>query len=372
MSTTSQGRFSDILFPKGSQTPEQQRAHFYSRVLAALSILVLMVTVIHLAMYLIYQDLNYAFYLLGDIIALLICLAAWEMQRSRTKKPAAILLLVATTLLITVAFPIDLLDRMLLLYTIPVILASILISPPSSFVFALFSTLGYTVVFLVSPRTAPYNYLAVCFLFLIAAMAWLVTSRTERTYRSLSKAYDASIEGWRRTLDERTQVPEGHADKLVDLTLKLAAAMGVPESEFEYIRRGVLLHDVGKMAIPDKILLKKGKLTEWDWEVVHMYPAYAYQWMSSIEYLRPALDIPHYHQEHWDGTGYPDGLQGEKIPLAARIFAVVYVWDALCTEKPYRKAWTEEKARQHLRDQAGHQFDPKVVEAFLKIVPEKG
>ena len=368
MSTPSQGRFSDILFPKGSKTPEQQRAGFYSRILGALSILVLMVTVIHLAMYIIYSDINYAFFLLGDIIALLICLAAWEMQRSRTSKLAAIFLLAATTLLITVAFPLGMLDRMFLLYTIPVILASILISPRSSFVFALFATIGYTIVFLITPRSAPYNYLAICFLFLIAAMAWLVTNRTERTYRSLSKAYDQSIQGWRNTLDERVQAPEGHADKLVSLTLKLAAAMGVPESEFEYIRRGVLLHDVGKMAIPDKILLKKGKLTEWDWEVVRMYPTYAYQWMSSIEYLRPALDIPHYHQEHWDGSGYPDGLKGEQIPLPARIFAVVYVWDALQTEKPYREAFTDEKARQHMRDQAGHQFDPKVVETFLKIV----
>jgi HD-GYP domain-containing protein (c-di-GMP phosphodiesterase class II) len=368
MSTPSQGRFSDILFPKGSKTPEQQRSRFYSRILGALSILVLMVTVIHLAMYFIYKDINYAFYLLGDIIALLICLAAWEMQRSRTSKHAAILLLAATTLLITVAFPLGMLDRMFLLYTIPVILASILISPRSSFVFALFATIGYTVVFLITPRDGSYNYLAICFLFLIAAMAWLVTNRTERTYRSLSKAYDQSIQGWRTTLDERVQAPEGHADQLVSLTLKLAAAMGVPEAEFEYIRRGVLLHDVGKMAIPDKILLKKGKLTEWDWEVVRMYPTYAYQWMSSIEYLRPALDIPHFHQEHWDGSGYPDGLKGEQIPLSARIFAVVYVWDALRTEKPYREAWTDEKARQHMRDQAGHQFDPKVVETFLKIV----
>ena len=368
MSTPSQGRFSDILIPKGSKTPEQQRSGFYGRILGALSILVLMVTVIHLAMYIIYSDINYAFYLLGDIIALLICLAAWEMQRSRTSKTAAILLLAATTLLITVAFPLGMLDRMFLLYTIPVILASILISPPSSFIFALFATIGYTIVYLITPRSMPFNYLAVCFLFLIAAMAWLVTNRTERTYRSLSKAYDQSIQGWRHTLDERVQAPEGHADELVSLTLKLAAAMGVPESEFEYISRGVLLHDVGKMAIPDKILLKKGQLSEWDWEVVRMYPAYAYQWMSSIEYLRPALDIPHYHQEHWDGSGYPDGLKGEQIPLSARIFAVVYVWDALHTEKPYREAWTDEKARQHMRDQAGHQFDPKVVETFLKII----
>jgi HD-GYP domain-containing protein (c-di-GMP phosphodiesterase class II) len=368
MTTPSQDKFSDILIPKGSKTPEQQRARFYGRILAALSIIVLMVTVIHLAMYVIYHDVTYAVYLIGDTIALLICLAAWEMQRSRTRKLAAILLLSATTLLITIAFPLGLLDRMFLLYTIPVILASIIISPRSSFIFALFATIGYTVIFLLSPRGLPYNYLAICFLFLIAGMAYLVTNRAEHTYRSLSKAYDASIEGWRRTLDERVQAPEGHADRLVDLTLKLAAAMGLPESESEFIRRGVLLHDVGKMAIPDKILLKKGKLTEWDWEVVHMYPTYAYQWMSSIEYLRPALDIPHYHQEHWDGTGYPDGLKGEQIPLAARIFAVVYVWDALRTQKPYREAWTDEKARQHLRDQAGHQFDPKVVEAFLKLV----
>jgi HD-GYP domain-containing protein (c-di-GMP phosphodiesterase class II) len=132
------------------------------------------------------------------------------------------------------------------------------------------------------------------------------------------------------------------------------------------MRRGALLHDIGKMGISDTILLKPGSLTDEEWETMRQHPEYAYNLLSPISYLRPALDIPYCHHEKWDGTGYPRGLKGEEIPLAARIFAVVDVWDALRSDRPYRKAWSEEKARAYIREQAGKYFDPRVVEVFLK------
>ncbi|MEW6718352.1 MAG: HD-GYP domain-containing protein, partial [Chloroflexota bacterium] len=135
-----------------------------------------------------------------------------------------------------------------------------------------------------------------------------------------------------------------------------------------HVRRGALLHDMGKLGIPDTILLKPGPLTEKEWEIMHQHPVYAYELLAPIPYLRPALDIPYCHHENWDGSGYPRKLKGEQIPLVARIFAVVDVWDALRSDRPYRKAWPEEKALAYIQEQAGKHFDPQVVEAFLRTV----
>ncbi len=186
----------------------------------------------------------------------------------------------------------------------------------------------------------------------------------------LQMAYDATLEGWSRALDLRDQETEGHTQRVADLTVALARAMGVPESEIVHIRRGALLHDIGKIGIPDEILRKPGPLTEEEWAVMRLHPVYAYRWLAGIEFLRPALDIPYCHHERWDGTGYPRGLRGEEIPLAARIFAVVDVYDALTSPRPYRPAWPREKALQYIREQAGTHFDPVVVEAFLRLMEE--
>ena len=135
-----------------------------------------------------------------------------------------------------------------------------------------------------------------------------------------------------------------------------------------HVRWGALLHDIGKIGIPDQILHKPGKLTEEEWEIMKKHPEYAFDVLSSIDYLSPSLDIPRYHHERWDGSGYPEGLEGEDIPLAARIFAVVDVWDALRSDRPYRKAWSDQKAREYLREQAGKEFDPRIVDAFLDMI----
>jgi HD-GYP domain-containing protein (c-di-GMP phosphodiesterase class II) len=184
----------------------------------------------------------------------------------------------------------------------------------------------------------------------------------------LNLAYDTTIEGWSRALDLRDEGTEGHTERVTEMTERLARALGVEESQMVQIRRGALLHDMGKMGIPDSILLKRDALTREEWDVMRRHPLYAYEMLSPIIYLRQSLDIPYCHHEKWDGTGYPRGLKGEQIPLAARIFAVVDVWDATTSDRPYRQAWTKEQAREYLLTQSGKHFDPQIVPVFLSIV----
>ena len=183
----------------------------------------------------------------------------------------------------------------------------------------------------------------------------------------LSLAYDATIEGWSRAHDMRHKETEGHTQRVTPMTVKLAPAFGFSKSELVQVRWGALLHDIGKMGVPDGILLKPGPLTEEEWVVMRGHPTFANEMLSPIRYLRLALDIPNSHHEKWDGSGYPHGLKGTQIPLVARIFAVVDVWDALTSDRPYRPAWTEEKVREHILALSGTHFDPQVVDLFMQI-----
>ncbi len=186
--------------------------------------------------------------------------------------------------------------------------------------------------------------------------------------RELARAYDATLEGWSHAMDLRDKETEGHTQRVTELTMKVARAMGMNESQLLHIRRGALLHDIGKLGIPDQILFKPENLTPEEWETMQKHPEYAYEMLSPIQYLKPALPIPYFHHEKWDGSGYPLGLRGEHIPLEARIFAVVDVWDALLSDRPYRKAWTVERTLEHIRTLAGSHFDPVVVDCFMKIM----
>jgi putative nucleotidyltransferase with HDIG domain len=190
----------------------------------------------------------------------------------------------------------------------------------------------------------------------------------QATNQELSQAYDATIEGWSRAMDLRDKETEGHTQRVTSLTLELARAMGMEEAQLIHIRRGALLHDIGKLGIPDHILFKPDPLTPEDVEILQKHPEFAYEMLAPIAYLKPALAIPYCHHEKWDGTGYPLGLKGEQIPLEARIFAVVDVWDALRSDRPYRKAWSKEEALDHIEEQAGIHFDPQVVELFFKVI----
>ncbi len=194
--------------------------------------------------------------------------------------------------------------------------------------------------------------------------------KLKQTNMELVQAYDATIAGLARVLELRDMETQGHSQRVVELMLALARKMGLENDQFTNIRRGALLHDIGKMGIPDHILHKPGKLTEEEWQIMRLHPVYAYQMLAPIEYLKDALDIPYYHHERWDGAGYPEGLSGAEIPLTARMFAVVDVWDALRSDRPYRKAWDDARALEHIREQAGSQFDPEVVGKFLDLIEE--
>ena len=188
---------------------------------------------------------------------------------------------------------------------------------------------------------------------------------------SLSLAYDDTIEGWSRAMDLRDKETEGHTQRVTELSVRLARVMGLRNEEIVHIRHGALLHDMGKLGIPDYILHKPGRLNEEEWVIMRQHPQFAYDMLSSIDYLRPAMDIPYCHHEKWDGSGYPRGLKGAQIPIAARIFAVVDVWDALTSDRPYRAAWPRKKALAHINSLAGIHFDPQVVELFLQMMNEQ-
>lgn len=193
----------------------------------------------------------------------------------------------------------------------------------------------------------------------------------QRAHNQLQEAYDKTIEGWVLALDLRDREIEGHTQRVTNMTEKLARIMGYTDEEITHIRRGALLHDMGKMGIPDEILQKPGPLTDDEWVIMRRHPEMAYQMLSQIKYLEKAITIPYYHHERWDGSGYPHKLKGEDIPLIARMFAVVDVWDALSSDRPYRKKMPHNEVLEYLQMEAGRLFDPQVVEIFIPLITNK-
>ncbi len=196
----------------------------------------------------------------------------------------------------------------------------------------------------------------------------MLLSELQRTNLELTLAYNTTIEGWSRALDLRDRDTEGHTQRVTQASVRLGRRLGLTENELIHVRRGAMLHDIGKMAIPDSILLKPGPLSTEEWEVIRQHTRYAYELLWPISYLGPAIDIPHFHHERWDGSGYPDGLKGTEIPLAARLFSVIDVFDALTSPRPYRAAWDRTAAIGYIRDQRGRLFDPEVADEFLKML----
>lgn len=196
--------------------------------------------------------------------------------------------------------------------------------------------------------------------------------QTRRQTLELQNAYEATLEGWALALELRDKETQGHSLRIATLTIKLARQMGIPEEKLEIIRRGALLHDIGKMGIPDTILLKPGTLSDSEWKIMRKHPTYARDMLSQIPFFKDSVDIPYCHHEWWDGSGYPQGLEGKEIPLEARIFAIVDSWDALTSNRPYRTAWQKKEALAHLVNQAGTHFDPEVVDAFVKLIKQEG
>lgn len=192
--------------------------------------------------------------------------------------------------------------------------------------------------------------------------------RVRARTHDLAEAYDTTLEGWARTLELRDKETEGHTRRVTDITLKIAAVMGIAGDDLEQARRGAILHDIGKMSVADNILLKPSKLTDEERAVMQQHPTTAHHLLTPIPFLKKAIDIPYCHHEKWDGSGYPRGLKGEEIPLAARIFAVADVWDAVSAERPYKEAWSREKAIAYFVKQTGKHFDPRVINIFLEML----
>jgi len=195
-----------------------------------------------------------------------------------------------------------------------------------------------------------------------------MVSSLEKSQRDLVNAYDSTLKGWSQALELKDSETVGHTHRVTNLTIEFARSYGIPESEIVHIRRGAILHDIGKMGVPDAILLKPEKLTGEEWEIMRQHPVNAYNMLKNIEYLIPALDIPYCHHEKWDGSGYPRGLKGEEIPLAARLFSIVDAWDAMTSTRPYRKGMSQLLAQRTIMSEKGINFDPDLVDLFIRFL----
>ncbi|HEX9014223.1 MAG TPA: HD-GYP domain-containing protein, partial [Anaerolineaceae bacterium] len=187
---------------------------------------------------------------------------------------------------------------------------------------------------------------------------------------ALTAAFDTTLEGWSRALELRDSSAEGHTQRVSEMSQRLGKAAGMSQTELEHLRRGALLHDIGKTSVSDAILKKPGPLNAEEWAAIRRHPQLAHDLLAPVPLLNSALAVPTGHHERWDGSGYPRGLVGEQIPLAARVFALADVWDALTHGRPYRRAWSPEKALEYIRGEAGRHFDPRLVELFLMLVEE--
>jgi putative two-component system response regulator len=193
-------------------------------------------------------------------------------------------------------------------------------------------------------------------------------NQIENLHQELLTSYHKTIEGWSNALDLRDKETEGHTQRVTQVCVEFARAVGLSENELDFVRMGSLLHDVGKLGVPDSILMKPDKLTDEEWAIMHLHPVYAYEWLAPITFLKNAVDIPYCHHEKWDGSGYPRGLRGEEIPLLARLFAIVDVWDALSSDRPYRPALPENEVLEYIRNQSGLHFDPSLVPTFMELI----
>lgn len=218
--------------------------------------------------------------------------------------------------------------------------------------------------------------LPITVLLLVApAFIWVVVGIMEKNLERIRESeaelmenYDLTLEAWAKVLEYRDKETEGHSRRLVELSSRLAQAVGLSAEEITYLKRGALVHDIGKLAIPDEILLKPGALNDAERKMLQKHPVYAKQMLVQISFLQPSLAVAYSHHERWDGLGYPEGLKGEEIPLSARIFAVVDQWDALTSDRPYRRAWAREDVITYLQENAGKIYDPEIINVFLTII----
>jgi|GEM_PF-1076790 len=273
-------------------------------------------------------------------------------------------------------------EYLMVVFALPVGMSSFILRPSSSFWYAGLVAAGYTGTSIWEGYVWEYNLTAIIALFALAFMTWATAHLLEQAQRDKDKllddlqhsnlemyaAYETTLEGWSRALEFRDRETVGHTLRVTDLAVRISRRMGFSEDDLVHIRRGALLHDMGKLGIPDEILRKPEPLTDSEMQIMRLHPQIAVDLLTPIAYLQPALTIPKYHHEKWDGSGYPYGLKGEEIPLEARIFAIIDVYDALSYKRPYREAWAKEKVLDYIKKEAGKHFDPRLVEEFLKEV----
>ena len=327
---------------------------------------------------------QYGWFLVSDFLSLTVFIWLWRLNRKGNTRLVGHAVVLMVTLGVSFLYSPDNPSNGLLMYVLPIFIASFVIEPKASFWVFEVSLATYTLAMYLVNRFLDYDVTGMTALFVVAVITWAASDRLENAVtqieilntdlqarnQDLQASYETTLEGWSHALDLRDKETEGHTLRVTELTLRIARAMGFSAEQLVHVRRGALLHDIGKMGVPDQILHKPGPLTEEEWRSMKRHPELAYELLSPIQYLAPALDIPHYHHEKWDGSGYPVGLKGEEIPLAARIFAVVDVYDALTSDRPYRASWSKEQALAYIRSEAGRHFDPAVVDIFLKELSE--
>jgi len=312
-----------------------------------------------------------AFNLISDGIAIAILAFLYWANHKGLVSLAGWLFGLSVFAAIPISYSPALLNETFLIMALPVAVSSFIIRPRASFVFAGLVAVFYNLIFFCYPGEFEYEIFSLMTLCLLAAGSYLISSLLNKAISDSVRAYDETIQGWAKALEMRDSETMGHSQRIVELTLQLARKLGVKGIDLLHMRRGALLHDIGKMGIPDAILHKPGELSDEEWVIMRRHPVYARDYLSKVSYLSAALDIPYSHHEKWDGSGYPQGLKGEGIPMAARIFAVVDVWDALTSKRPYLETWSREQALAYIQEQSGRQFDPRVVEAFVELIRSK-
>ena len=308
------------------------------------------------------------FYASANLITLLLLVIIWNFNEKHKISLASGLYMVTAFIFCLTALPLDYPDQILLYLAIPNLIICFITEKQAPLYYVSFSILVYTLLYYVRPNGEPYNFFSVLCLLIITLIAWRFSRILDAMFSQLVSAYDTTIEGWSQALEMRSQETEGHSHRVCELTMQLVKQMNIDETRWNHIQRGVLLHDIGKMGVPDQILCKNGPLTEVEMSVMREHPVKAYLLLNKIPYLKPALQIPYCHHEKWDGSGYPRGLKGKDIPLEARIFSVVDVWDAMRSHRSYRDAIPENQVVEYLRSESGRSFDPEIVRAFFAMM----
>ena len=302
---------------------------------------------------------------LGCITAL--SFVGWLNSRHNKRLASKLFIFISIYLCFT-AYPYQNVDQVLLYLVIPVSLSSLISDGRNSLIVTICVIPFFLGLYELKFVTTPFPVFSLLCLLLVALISWQASKIIDKMMGQLVSAYHSTIEGWAQALEMRNQETEGHSQRVVELTMQLAARMHIPKDRREHMQRGVLLHDIGKMGIPDNILCKQGPLSDAELQVMKKHPAYARELLGHIAYLAPAIDIPYCHHEKWDGTGYPRGIQGDAIPIEARLFSVVDVWDAMRSRRSYRDSIPERQVFEYLRIEKNRSFDPAVVDEFLAMM----